>query len=731
MSDVFFNFKYCYGINSFSKVFQFTDNKKAHLIYAPNGTMKSSFARTMRDICEDRESKDVWFDRTTVREVKYQDESGEAFGKGEILVIDPYQGDFESKKMSSFLADRRLKDEYDDLHNDIDKKFKLVLGSISKLAAKRDNGESIAKDFGESTYRLYDLFELIYDTMDGYYQPSLVQISYGKLFTKEAEEVLSLPEIQRQLTAYFEQYKELVTRSTVFREAFDPSSAISSLESLSKSGFFKAEHQVLLCGDTVGKNEKQYNEIIEAEKKRIVNDELAESYSVIDDMLNRKSGTRDLRAYLYQNKEIIPELANLEEFKKRIWATYLFSSETIFSEAVLSYKRNKARIAEIIELAKAQTSEWHDIVEQFNHRFINLPYSLKVGNKEDVVLKAATPSIEFIVKNSGERKQIDRKLLFDCLSDGERRAYYLLHIIFEITARQKLDTRTLLIVDDIADSFDYKNKYAIIEYLIEIIDSEKFYPIILTHNFDFYRTLCTRAGLKRSSWFAEKSDTKINIYEGEYHEDVFSSWKEQVYDSKAILIASIAFLRNLEQYQNGQNSLGYRQLTYLMHYKKNGSNGIESTERYFVGELCDYMVQEWGLDNQKLNFDRSISAYQFIIETAREIANHPETSFKLEKKLTLAIACRLLTDKYLVNRINNESITDAITGIQTRRLRDLAHFDFTSQIDVVRAKIVDRVLIISSENVHINAFMYEPIIDIALDELKNLFNEVSSKLLSF
>ena len=48
---------------------------------------------------------------------------------------------------------------------------------------------------------------------------------------------------------------------------------------------------------------------------------------------------------------------------------------------------------------------------------------------------------------------------------------------------------TIFVVDDIADSFDYKNKYAIVEYLTDILTEPFFLQIILTHNYDFYRTV--------------------------------------------------------------------------------------------------------------------------------------------------------------------------------------------------------------------------------------------------
>ena len=51
------------------------------------------------------------------------------------------------------------------------------------------------------------------------------------------------------------------------------------------------------------------------------------------------------------------------------------------------------------------------------------------------------------------------------LSTGERKAFYILNIIFVVEARMKEGAETLIVIDDLADSFDYQNKYAIIEYL--------------------------------------------------------------------------------------------------------------------------------------------------------------------------------------------------------------------------------------------------------------------------
>ena len=48
ISKLKIDWKNCYGIKEFCHEFQFTHGKQIHLVYAPNGSMKTSFAKTMR-----------------------------------------------------------------------------------------------------------------------------------------------------------------------------------------------------------------------------------------------------------------------------------------------------------------------------------------------------------------------------------------------------------------------------------------------------------------------------------------------------------------------------------------------------------------------------------------------------------------------------------------------------------------------------------------------------------
>ena len=112
------------------------------------------------------------------------------------------------------------------------------------------------------------------------------------------------------------------------------------------------------------------------------------------------------------------------------------------------------------------------------------------------------------------------------LSQGERRALYILNILFEIETRRKQGAVTILVVDDIADSFDYKNKYAIIEYLKDIVDSGKFRCIFLSHNFDFYRSISGRLNLDWGCKFhATKTGRKLKLVQEKYQKNPFDYWK--------------------------------------------------------------------------------------------------------------------------------------------------------------------------------------------------------------
>ena len=126
---------------------------------------------------------------------------------------------------------------------------------------------------------------------------------------------------------------------------------------------------------------------------------------------------------------------------------------------------------------------------------------------------------------------------------------YILNILFEIEARKKECQKTLFIIDDIADSFDYKNKYAIIQYLKEISEINFFKLIILTHNFDFFRTIHSRRIVDYSNCrFVCKTKDLVQLKQAEGLNNPFiEDWLKHLDDPRK-LVASIPFVRNIIEY---------------------------------------------------------------------------------------------------------------------------------------------------------------------------------------
>jgi len=105
MNNIKLKFQYCYGIKKLEKEFNF--GNRTFSIYAPNGSMKTSFAKTFYDYSKDKETKDLAFpNRTTVREILADDQE---ISSENIFVIEPYNQDYQSEKISTLLANKELK----------------------------------------------------------------------------------------------------------------------------------------------------------------------------------------------------------------------------------------------------------------------------------------------------------------------------------------------------------------------------------------------------------------------------------------------------------------------------------------------------------------------------------------------------------------------------------------------------------------------------------------------
>ncbi len=89
MKKVTVALEHCYGIKKLDYTFDFSA-ESVYAIYAPNGSMKTSFAQTFKDMSQGAPPKDRIFPaRVSTRAIK--DETGADLSPDSILVLPPYR----------------------------------------------------------------------------------------------------------------------------------------------------------------------------------------------------------------------------------------------------------------------------------------------------------------------------------------------------------------------------------------------------------------------------------------------------------------------------------------------------------------------------------------------------------------------------------------------------------------------------------------------------------------
>ena len=713
----------CYGIRSLDTEFDFT-HKSANLIYAPNGLMKTSLAKTFKDHSENQQSQDeVYPDRETSRVIL--NENGESLSPHEVFVAEPYDASYESDRLSTLLANKELKIEYDEILKGIDKKSVELVKLLQQTSGVKSGLEDIISFVFTkvSGNLLRAFFRIKAEVLDDTEDPSLVDIKFNTLFSERIEKLISEPDIKEALEEYTANYDALVSKSRFFRKGvFNHYQAGEIAKQLKTHGFFKANHRLSLYSgksETKVESEVELERLINEELSSILSDEqLKASFDKIDKKLTNKE-LREFREFLLANQTLIPRLQNPELLKEDLLKSYLRHHRENFASLMDEYENGKKRLEEIAKEASEQATKWQDVINIFNRRF-SVPFEVRIENKEDVILKRVTPNIGFIFEDeSADPKPVEQNALLKILSSGERRALYILNIIFEVEARISDAIPTLFIFDDIADSFDYKNKYAIVEYLSDILDQGEFKQIILTHNYDFYRTVWRRLSLGGANLHVSKSANGITLKNEKMYRDPFEKWKSLANSESNTdaLIAMVPFVRNLSSYCGFQEE--YSTLTSLLHIKSD-------SHKITVQDLLKIFSKILNGQKFSCHLENGQAIVPVIIQTAKFIANSDETDLDLEKKIVLSIGIRLRAEQVMIDIIDDLNLVSNISSNQTAKLikRFKEVVGEKTKDDTNLVDLMDRVNLMTPENIHLNSFMYEPILDMSSKHLSDLYKEL-------
>ncbi|MHB8380697.1 MAG: hypothetical protein ACYDB2_12450 [Acidimicrobiales bacterium] len=189
-------------------------------------------------------------------------------------------------------------------------------------------------------------------------------------------------------------------------------------------------------------------------------------------------------------------------------------------------------------------------------------------------------------------------------------------------------------------------------------------------------------------------------------------FKPHFFDDPMKRIAAIPFVRNILEYTKGDADPDYLKLTSILHWKADSSS--------ITNADVDTIFN--GLFGSSGTFHAPNDSVVDLVLTQARTAASASQGINFENKIVLSIAIRLLAEQYMEAAIGDPTFFSSITSSQTQVIRKEYQNRGLGTAD--QRKVLDSVLLMTPENLHVNSFMYEPIIDLADEHLRKLYNEV-------
>lgn len=721
------NLQNCFGIGTLQTTIVYSESVNTAVVYAPNGTMKTSLTKTFSVLLSGKDPCDDFYPDRPSNAVITID--GTPINKDNTYVFTKDDPDC-SKQISAFLANEALKNSYDAIYTQLDVQKKALKKQIKKLAQSTDCEEEIVAAFKTSDEdNFFDCLLLVKQQLEDGQEALESDFKFNDVFEKTGKVKEFIQENHETIQRYFEKYSELLQTSHFFSsgaQSFGTTHANSLLKTVGDNRFFLAGHKFELGGEGHPKiaSKEEMAAVIQGEMDRILTDaEIRTLFNDLDAKLDKNVSLKGFKDAIQGNPLLIPELVDYDEFQRKILRGYLVQYEAELNALISLYVSHKDDLKEIVRKAGAERSEWERVIQLFNTRFY-VPFELKLQNKSDILLNAKTPELTFLYCDGGDiPTPQERKKLVDHLSAGEKNAFFILQNIFELEARRASGQHTLLVFDDIADSFDYKNKYAIVEYLSDLRRDGNFWILILTHNFDFYRTVTSRLDVKGNIFFADrKGDRSVKMCQGLYSSDILKRKLLDKVTQKRNFIACIPFVRNIIEYtyKESEKAQDYIDLTRCMHLK-------DDTHTLVFSDLIPIFNRVIKSTEDKA-IDFGADNYLTSLMTEAEAILADPNEVEIVNKLVLSIAIRIKAERYMTSVLTEEQQAEIKpksnrTGELVRIMKKYHEGDMETE-----CMEMNKVLMLTSENIHFNNFMFEPLVDISILHLKQLYVEMKELL---
>lgn len=680
------------------------DNKKVlrqALIYSNNGTFKTSFAKSMYYVSKNElsEIKDrltniqgnldlcIVDENENVLETNLEDKiivfSSELYRENSFRISNY------SKELQFITADKESKDKlYKILTTNVEKMKEALNQNIKKAGLKSKETINLlcGKTFEELNINdLEDIFKFIQSVEI----KDISKINLKNLFGKPYTPIDNVDFI-KTAKSYVEIFDKIL-REELFDADFNDSNCNSFIEIISDIKFLNQDKgRGVYLKDKVYFNVDEIKKIF-SEAIKSVSDEPA-VLSANRELVKAMGKSKDAEILKEQFRKDPTLIYQLSLGRKKIVAIALKNCNLEISDFLTDIDRIKREYTDLIQEAQQKKSQFEKAIEIYINRF-KPKFDIIIDNKKESILGIEVPILLFVHKYHKERR-IDENEIKTILSSGEKTALNIIGFLVNYEANK--DNNPIIVLDDIVETFDYKNRHAFIEYISDIVKDDRAI-IILTHNYEFYRTLRSRVR-RLTSLCAYSKDGKVYIEKN----DKINFDMEKIFEisNEEHFIFSIPYMREVKTMIKNNTGI----FDSCLHYK-------ETTKDITFGMIRNEYPQ-----NITINVDDSKKYLDVLLERADHY--NVDDRFNLKSKTILAIACRVLLEQKIIG--DNFSLIAEINENQLAKLKD-NNRDFLSQKVL---DIIDEVQIATPEFIHGNAFMYEPLVDIEADYLFEIYNAI-------
>ena len=697
------------------------------IIYAPNGGCKTSLAYGLSTIAngnipEERINGTKSEYELTINDKKYTNSNAQATNSILVYNFDFYQDsrivDSECEKKYSLLTvSNKVKNLYDKEYEECARAIETLKNIVSPIiSGKKKDNISKTEDFFADCLEIYNWNEIIfYLSSIDWNNAITTEIPLLEILNKYTKPIISDSSFTDKVKELNESIKSRAL-SNLFGDIFGPSQVEELIKLFEKDGFFESGHIIQLRSGEKIDSCKKFQDVYQLEVEKIYkNEDIKRSIEDLSSKINKNKDTRKLNNVL-SNYELLSGMKDYDSFVEKLLAGKLIE----YKDLILSTKQiindTQKKLQALVAVAEKENTIWKEVCDEFKNRF-DVPFEICIEDVFESVVGKNIP--KFYFKYNGET--IEETKLLKILSTGERRALTVLNFLFDlkISCSNEENKEILIVLDDAVDSFDYKNKYAIIQYIKDIQleyknNNNKIYTWVLTHNFDFYSTFNSRTdGFTALFLYKSNKGEELKKFNGLQIKGGIAFFRDWLNDLKkefdAIkFLALIPVCRNIIELTKDKNDADYSTLCSVLHWR-------DDTCRIKVSQILDIYNKIFGTD---FKYGNDKNVYDLLIEITPKIKdkerNHKD--FDLDAKLIYSISIRRILER-IFNLKNSELInSNEMLGQEYQNVKDCFNEE--------ERKLMTKAIIIIPEFIHLNSFMYEPLMDIDLYNLEKLYEEI-------